>query len=191
MKMKDIIIFIDSGDTLVDESTERRVNGREVFSAELFPGAAEILAGWHEAGYRIALVADGLEVSFRNVYKQHGLEDCFESWTISEIVGKEKPDRVMFESAMEKMGLTESDKERIVMVGNNLERDVTGANRLGICSVLAGYSPRYRMRPETEEEIPDYVLSDLRELPPLLELLNMQYGNRKKICGGKPNARKE
>lgn len=39
--MKDLILFIDSGDTLVDESTEIRDDTGVVVQAELIPGAAE------------------------------------------------------------------------------------------------------------------------------------------------------
>ena len=70
---------------------------------------------------------------------------------------------------MERLGLTEHDKERIVMVGNNLKRDVLGAKRFGIRSVLLSWSPRYDMVPSCEEETPDYVISRPEEL---LELAN-------------------
>lgn len=40
------------------------------------------------------------------------------------------------------------------MVGNNLERDIVGANRFGITSVFIKWSPRYPMEPKNEEEVP-------------------------------------
>jgi len=169
MERKELILFIDSGDTLVDESTEIRDEKEVVTRAGLFPGAKEALQSLHKAGYRMALVADGLEESFRNIYRQHGLEDCFEARAISETVGAAKPDPAMFRWAMEQMGLTEEDKGRIVMIGNNLERDIRGANQMGFWSILAGYSPRYRMDPECPEEQPDYVAKDPSRLPELVE----------------------
>lgn len=169
MGRKELIVFIDSGDTLVDESTEVRDGKEVVLEAELFPGAGEALRSLHKNGYRIALVADGLEASFRNVYRQHDLEDCFEARAISELVGVTKPDPAMFHSAMEQMGLTEKDKDRIVMIGNNLERDIRGANEMGFWSVLAGYSPRYRMNPQCPEERPDYVAETPSRIPALVE----------------------
>lgn len=169
MQKKELIVFIDSGDTLVDESTEVRDEKGVVLEAELFPGAKETLQTLHKAGYRIALVADGLEVSFRNIYRQHGLEDCFEVRAISEIVGAEKPSPLMFLSAMEQMQLGEKDKKRIVMIGNNLERDIRGANEMGFWSILAGYSPRYRMEPECPEEEPDFVAKEPSQIMELVE----------------------
>ena len=67
------------------------------------------------------------------------------------------------------------------MIGNNLERDIVGANRMGITSVLAGYSPRYRMKPENEEETPDYVVCDPSEIPALIEMLDKQMENKKQF----------
>lgn len=171
MGTKELIIFMASGDTLVDESTEIRDGNGVVIRARLFPGAGEALRSLHRAGYRVALVADGLEASFRNIYRQHGLEDCFEARAVSECVGAEKPNPAMFRHAMEQMGLTEEDRERIVMVGNNLERDIKGANGMGFHTILAGYSPRYRMVPECSQEVPDYVAAQISQIPGLIEII--------------------
>ncbi len=131
--MKDLILFIDSGDTLVDESTEIRDDTGVVVQAELIPGAAEAVRTLWRQGYRIALVADGLRASFdRPIYRQHGLEGCFEARGLYRSESGVQPHaRDVLISAMEQMGLTDADKDRIVMVGNNLERDIAGANRLG------------------------------------------------------------
>ncbi|MBQ7370309.1 MAG: HAD family hydrolase, partial [Blautia sp.] len=69
MDKKRLIIFIDSGDTLVDESSEiRKVPGGVVYEASLVPGAADALRELKAQGYRIALVADGLTESFYHSY---------------------------------------------------------------------------------------------------------------------------
>ena len=122
-------------------------------------------------GYRIAMVADGYAESFRNIYRQHQMDDCFEQRIYSSDVGEEKPDRRMFLCAMNAMGLHEEDKSRIIMVGNNIKRDVAGANRFGITSVLLDWTPRYPMQPEQEDERPDYVIHMPMELVALVHRL--------------------
>ena len=179
--MRNAIIFLDSGDTLVDESTEVRIKGDVVDHAEFFTGIKEVLFQLKNAGFRVALVADGLVESFDNIYRQHEMETYFEVRAISETVGVCKPAGEMFKTAMEKMNLEEADKKYIIMIGNNLERDIVGANRMGITSVLAGYSPRYRMKPENEEETPDYVVCDPSEIPALIEILDKQMENKKQL----------
>lgn len=177
--MKDLIIFMDSGDTLVDESTEVRDETGTVIYAEFFKGACEILKTLYEKGYTIALVADGKKASFDNVYSSSGLNHCFAARSISVELGCEKPAETMFLHAMEELGLNESDRERIVMVGNNLKRDIAGAKRMGITTILAGYSPRYDMRPKNPAEIPDYVIASPSELVDLIEQLNLQVRNKR------------
>jgi putative hydrolase of the HAD superfamily len=58
------------------------------------------------------------------------------------------------------------------MVGNNLDRDVAGANRLGILSVFFHWNERRRSRPLRPEEQPCHVVSSAPELVALIERLD-------------------
>jgi putative hydrolase of the HAD superfamily len=176
---RELIVFIDCGDTIVDESTQVFAENGDVLKADLIPGAGEMLRQLHGEGYRLALVADGQTASFHNIFRELGLSHIFEAWTISEEVGVCKPDGRMFRTAMEQMKLTEDDLYRIVMIGNNLKRDVLGANRMGITSILLSFSPRYEMQPAAEEEIPDYVAAMPCEIPELIHRLELQVKNRR------------
>ncbi|MGB8451608.1 MAG: HAD family hydrolase [Anaerocolumna sp.] len=177
--MKELIIFIDSGDTLIDESSEIKDEDGTVLHSKMIEGAGETLVELYESGYTIALVADGTKASFDNIYSENGLDYCFSAKAISGDLKKAKPSAIMFHHAMEELGLKESDKNRIVMIGNNIKRDILGANRMGITSILLSYSPRYVMQPECEEEIPDYVVAKPCELVGLLEQLDRQLKNKK------------
>ncbi len=178
-RMKDLIIFIDSGDTLIDESTEVRDETGTVIHSHLIEGAGETLKKLYDSGYTIALVADGTKASFDNIYRENGLDYCFTAKAISGELKHEKPSEVMFLHAMKELGLTEDDKHRIVMIGNNIKRDILGANQMGITSILISYSPRYVMQPDCEEETPDYVISKPCELYELVEQLNLQVKNKR------------
>lgn len=175
---KRLIIFTDCGDTLVDEGTEILDKDGYVIDCALFSGAYEALMALKQEGYRMALVADGYTRSFQNILRQHRLTHAFEALAISEEIGCAKPDPRMFRHAMTQMGLTEADIPHIVMIGNNLKRDIAGANRLGICSILISCSPRYRMQPASADQIPDYVVSHPEELPALLAMLEQQAYHR-------------
>lgn len=173
---KNLIIFTDSGDTIIDESTQVYDDQETVLRADFIPGAGEVLKQLKDEGYRIALVADGTWESFQNVYRENGLGYCFEEWIVSEVVGEQKPARSMFDTAMEKMGLTDADKPFIVMIGNNLKKDVAGANRYGITSVWLDWSPRYFHTVEEPDWQPDYTVKTPEELKALIEELE------KKCC---------
>ena len=169
---KRLIIWIDSGDTIMDEGTQMYDSRGIVTSAQVIPGADVMLRTLHEQGYPIVLVADGELESFQNVYQKNGLGDCFDEWVISEVVGVQKPEALMFQTALEKLHLTWEDKHRIVMVGNNLKKDIAGANRFQITSIWLDWSPRYFHEIEEEDWKPDYVIKTPSELPALIEHLN-------------------
>lgn len=172
---KKLIIFTDIGDTVIDEGSEKRnVPCGVVLEAGCVPGAKETMLRLYEEGYPIIMVADGLVESFRNTMEQNGLSHIFAARVISEALGVEKPNAAMFQTAMDAMNLTDADKKRVIMVGNNLSRDVLGANAFGIRSVHLRWSPRYVLDPACPEEVPTYVISKPEELLELADRLNRE-----------------
>jgi putative hydrolase of the HAD superfamily len=77
----------------------------------------------------------------------------------------------MFQTAFDQFSLSAADKSRVVMVGNNLSRDIAGANRFGITSIFLDWSPRYPHTSQAPDEAPDYTIHTPPELLPLLEQL--------------------
>ena len=173
-EQKKIIVFTDSGDTIIDEATQQYREDGIVTAADFIEDAGDVLKQMDEVGYTIALVADGKEESFQNVYRKNGLKGCFDAWVVSETVGQEKPAQIMFQTALDQLGLSEADKPRIVMIGNNLKKDVAGANRFGLTSVWLVWSPRYFHEFEEEDWKPDYTVRQPSELIPLLEKLEKE-----------------
>ncbi|MNO25304.1 (S)-2-haloacid dehalogenase [compost metagenome] len=171
---KKLVVFLDSGDTLIDEGTELRDGSGIVIRAQLIPGADLLVRTLFERGYLLALVADGAARSFDNIYSQNGLDPYFSAKIYSEHIGAEKPDSRMFRAAADALGLEPSDYSRILMMGNNLSRDIRGANALGMISVLLSWTPRYSMVPADEEEMPDYTISEPLQLLELVEQLNAE-----------------
>lgn len=170
-----LVIFTDIGDTIVDEGTEvRKVPKGVVYHADLIDGAKETMLSLYEQGYPIAMVVDGLIESFHNTMRENGLLHIFKAESISEEFGQEKPSQILFEKALERMGLTEADKHRIIMIGNNVERDMAGAKRFGIRSVQLVWSQRHPYVPSCPEEVPDYQIHSPRELLPLVERLDRE-----------------
>jgi HAD superfamily hydrolase (TIGR01549 family) len=165
------VVLLDSGDTIVDEATEIKDPQGATLRAELIPGAAEMVRSLAGRGYRIALVADGPAATFRNVLTQHGLIHLFSAMAISEQVGVSKPDPLMFRTALDAMGVRESDYGRVVMVGNHLGRDIKGANALGLVSVLLRWSPRRSKVPADASETPAHVIDTPLELLDLMDRL--------------------
>jgi putative hydrolase of the HAD superfamily len=59
------------------------------------------------------------------------------------------------------------------MVGNNLERDIRGANQLGVISIWLDWAPRRSKIPADEHEVPAYTIKQPRELLAVLAQLEL------------------
>lgn len=163
-----LAVCLDCGDTIVDEATEIKDARGVVQQAELIPGAAQMVRDIKAAGYPLALVADGPVGTFSNVLTHYALFDLFDVHAISETVGVDKPDASMFRHALDGLNIAEADYGRVVMVGNNLSRDIKGANALGIMSVWLSWSPRRSRIPADDLEVPRFTIQSPAELLPLL-----------------------
>ena len=156
----------------MDEATEVKDSEGTTQQAELIPGMAEALRGFKGQGHRLALVADSRPGTPPNVLRQHGLYELFECLAISEVAGAAKPDPRIFRVALDALGIPESDYGRVVMVGNHLERDIAGANRLGLISVFFHWNDRRRSRPLVAEEVPRHTVVSAGELIHLIAELD-------------------
>jgi putative hydrolase of the HAD superfamily len=169
-----LAICFDFGDTLVDEATEVKDETLTTLRAELIPGASRTLHELKQRGYALALVADGRPATYYNVLTQHGLYGLFDAFAISEQLGVEKPDSRLFTHALDQLGITREDYERTVMVGNYLERDVKGANQLGMISVWLDWAPRRPKVPAGPLEVPQYTIKMPLDLLPLIKELERE-----------------
>ncbi len=70
----------------------------------------------------------------------------------------------MFTTAMDALGIARVDYGHVIMVGNNLARDIKGTNELGMISVWLDWSPRYPREPANALERPRYRITRPIEL---------------------------
>jgi len=123
-------------------------------------------------------VLDKLKESYRLLLLTNGSPDLqntkleitpelvpyFEQIIISGAFGRGKPDPTIFEHALEKMNLS---KDEAIMVGDNLMTDILGASRVGMKSVWIN-----RHNKERNEVQPDFEITHLEELYPILDQFN-------------------
>ena len=116
-----------------------------------------------QSGFRLFLVSNGTaEVQERRLEKT-GFGKYFEKIFVSEEIGFFKPDKRYFESCF--AAIDGFEKEKAVMVGDRLTSDVLGGKNAGIRTVWLN---RYGEKNETEI-VPDYEISDISDLPKLIE----------------------
>ncbi|MBS1252119.1 MAG: hypothetical protein MAG451_01155 [Anaerolineales bacterium] len=77
--------------------------------------------------------------------------------------------------ALDQLEIAEADYGRVVMVGNNLARDIRGANQLGMMSVWLDWAPRRRKVPADELEVPQYTIEEPLELLSVIETLEREH----------------
>src|SRR5215213_8041617 len=87
----------------------------------LFPGTKEILKYLKDKGYRMHLITNGFEKTQHGKLKSSGLDIFFKEVITSEISNSLKPQKEIFEYALQKTG---ASVEQSIMIGDSLEVDI-------------------------------------------------------------------
>lgn len=95
---------------------------------EMFAFASELCEALSKE-YKLVAVTNGIKVVQENRLKRSGLHKYFEAIVISEDVGYSKPNPMIFEIAMHKIG--HLDKNTVLMIGDSLKVDILGAHAAG------------------------------------------------------------
>ena len=108
-------------------------------SLEVFPGAMGTLKRIREMGKGMALITNGLSDFQRGKIGRFGLEPFFDCIVIEEEFGVGKPDPRVFQHALGQLAVQPWDA---MMVGDNLEADIAGAQSQGIYTVWVDWKSR-------------------------------------------------
>lgn len=144
----------------------RAVNGAYLNAlgeeGHLLEGAEELCRRLSEAGLTLALATNGLPAAQRGRWKGTGLDRYIPHIFISMELGASKPRPAFFERIFEALSL--HDLRRVVMVGDGLDTDILGANRVGIDSIW--YNPE--RQPLSGPARPTHTAADYDELAALI-----------------------
>jgi putative hydrolase of the HAD superfamily len=80
----------------------------------------------------------------------------------------------MFAHALDQLGVSSDTYGRTIMVGNHLERDIKGANALGMISVWLDWAPRRSKIPADDSELPAFTIHTPLELLTVLEQIEQR-----------------
>ncbi len=131
----------------------------------LFPDVKKVLDELRPA-YRLALVSDAQPCYLLPEVKAVGLEGYFDPVIISAPLGFRKPDGRLFEMALDLMSLTAAEA---IFIGNDLFRDIYGAQRLGIRTLLVDSDQGDK---SCENVLPDYSVRHFRDVLPGVESMS-------------------
>ncbi|MGN6395367.1 MAG: YjjG family noncanonical pyrimidine nucleotidase [Mucilaginibacter sp.] len=97
----------------------------------LFPHAHETLQ-YLQSKYKLHLISNGFKEASTLKIGNTNIAQYFEQVIISEVVGVNKPDKAIFEHALNVAG---AEKNESIMIGDSLEADVYGALNFGMDAI--------------------------------------------------------
>ncbi|MCM1035408.1 MAG: YjjG family noncanonical pyrimidine nucleotidase [Paludibacter sp.] len=129
----------------------------EYFS--VLPHAAEVVR-YLAQRYPLTIVSNGfVEVQYEKIQRS-GLADCFAHIVLSEEVGIQKPNPLIFEKALELNGMTASET---IMIGDTYSSDIVGAQAAGIDQIWITNTDFL-----TDNHTATYIVADIAEVQSIL-----------------------
>jgi putative hydrolase of the HAD superfamily len=124
----------------------------------LFPDAHEVLA-YLKSKYIMHLISNGFKESTEIKIAGSNISHYFDQIIISETVGVNKPDKAIFEHALNLAGAV---KDESIMIGDSIEADIRGALNFGMDAIY--FNPAHLPKPA---DVPVQI-TGLKELMDLL-----------------------
>jgi HAD superfamily hydrolase (TIGR01509 family) len=140
---------------------------RAVQDTALFPEVIEVLTLLRDRGLKLGFVTNAFHPSPLRDYEltDHGILDFFPDCRVTAAdAGYLKPHPEIFEFALNKLGVT---ADEAVFVGDNAVADIAGAQGAGMLAVLR--RKRDKLPATSGLVVPDATITDLRELPAILD----------------------
>lgn len=145
----------------------RQCKGRRI----VVDGGVEVIKGLHERGYKLGIISNLIgENEVPDWLEEDGLDQYFDSVVLSSVCGMRKPCFEIYQLAAKEMGV---ELEECVSVADNIKRDIPGAKKAGVgCNIIFSSPEKKHPVEFTEENRPDAVVEDFREILNLLPPLN-------------------
>ena len=123
-------------------------------------GAHELVDYLRRKGYRLHLCSNGFhEVQYRKL-ASCGMDRSFDTVVLSEDAGANKPSREFFDYAFR---VTGADVATTLMIGDNFQTDILGAQQAGLAVIYFNRYPEY-----PAPSAVDYEVTSLREIMEIL-----------------------
>jgi putative hydrolase of the HAD superfamily len=107
----------------------------------LFEGAEKVLS-YLQKKYQLHIISNGFKETTLTKIELSALNPYFKNVIISEDVGVNKPDKAIFEFALNKAG---AQVHESIMIGDSLEADIRGAQNFGMKAIF--FNPQKTKKP--------------------------------------------
>jgi len=129
---------IETEDALIHLLSEEYIEFLSTHNA-LFEYTHEILAYLREK-YSLHIITNGFDQVQKKKMTGGGLSPYFEQVITSEMVGVKKPNPRIFNFALDLAG---AKAQESIMIGDNLEADIMGADAVGMKTILCDFDSNY------------------------------------------------
>lgn len=143
------------GDETLSKSLSQRFLEILPTKQHLFPYTIEVLNYLTEKKYSIHLITNGFEKTQWSKLKNSKLDHFFEHVITSEGSNSMKPEKEIFDYALQKANASVSES---IMIGDNLEADIKGAIGAGLDTIFVNHINA------TTDISPTYTISHLNQL---------------------------
>lgn len=117
-------------DNTINTLSEDYIENLSSFN-HVFPGTFEILE-YLKPNYRLHIITNGFSETQEKKMKNANIRKYFEVVVNSEMAGVKKPNPKIFVMALERAKVT---PEKALMIGDNLEADILGAQQVGLSTI--------------------------------------------------------
>jgi len=166
-------LLFDLGDTVIVELDSPADIDTTEF--DIIDGVREALETFRKR-YKLAIVSNTFTWGDEEVTKalqRANLAKYFDAIVTSVSAGSSKPENDIFLKALR---LLNTAPEESVMIGDRIDTDISGANMLGIISILFRWNDRYPAIIANEIDKPDYIISSMCELAELIAAIDGKSG---------------
>lgn len=129
------------------------------YQTNLFPGTIETLENLKNEGFELHIITNGFKEIQHIKLGKSKIDHFFDLVLCSEEVGKAKPAKEVFTTALER---TKAKANESLMIGDNYKADILGAARAQISGIL--FDPHRYYKENTH----DWQIQELSEIPELL-----------------------
>ena len=126
---------------------------------KLIPGAIELLE-YLRPKYNLYILSNGFKELQSHKMRTAGIDKYFDALILSEDIGVNKPNRELYEYALEKTG---SKLEESIMIGDMFDTDIVGAANIGMEQIY--FNPKGK---ENATFTPTYMVNDLLKIKEIL-----------------------
>ena len=137
----------------------REALGRIPTKNRLIEGAIELLEYLHSK-YNLYILSNGFKELQSRKMRTTGIDKYFDGLILSEDIGINKPNRELYEYALQK---TASKVEDSIMIGDMFETDIVGAANIGMKQIY--FNPKKK---ENHTFAPTYMVTELLQIKDIL-----------------------